>query len=380
MVAGGGRRTRVEIDGDRWIVNGRPTHAGRSYRDWPIEGLLLNSRMVQAVFDDENPVTRTLWAYPDTGEWDPERNAREFVEAMPAWRKSGLDGFTVNLQGGSPTGYYREAELRKHLSELGMKPADAEIWRDVASPRSQPWINTAFTADGDLKPAYVDRLRRVLDRADQLGFVVVLGLFYQGQDERLRDEKAVTRAVANACDWVLAGGYGNLVIEIDNECDVRAYEHEVLKPPRVRELIELARSRRVNGRRLLVSTSYAGGRVPDPDIVAASDFVLLHGNGVGDPRRIAAMVDEVRSGPGYRPRPILFNEDDHYEFEAPENNFTAALSRRAGWGFFDPGAGAGGHSAFGNYRDGYQNPPVDWGIGTDRKRSFFNLLADVASA
>ena len=61
-------RTHVSIGDGRWLVNGRPTHEGRNYRGRGIEGLLLNSRMVQAIFDDENPVTRPLWAYPDTGE------------------------------------------------------------------------------------------------------------------------------------------------------------------------------------------------------------------------------------------------------------------------------------------------------------------------
>ena len=34
--------------------------------------------------------------------------------------------------------------------------------------------------------------------------------------------------------------------------------------------------------------------------------------------------------PTYQPMPIVFNEDDHFDFDRPENNFTAALSRHAG--------------------------------------------------
>ena len=47
--------------------------------------------------------------------------------------------------------------------------------------------------------------------------------------------------------------------------------------------------------------------------------------------------------------PILFNEDDHFDFEKPRNNLTAAIGERASWGYFDPGLS--------NYRDGYQSPP-----------------------
>src|SRR4051794_15577118 len=99
-----GRRTAVSIQGDAFLINGRPTYEGRHYKGSRIEGLLMNSRVVQGVFDDSNPETRKRWRYPDTGKWDPERNTREFVAAMPVWRAHGLLAFTINLQGGSPEG------------------------------------------------------------------------------------------------------------------------------------------------------------------------------------------------------------------------------------------------------------------------------------
>ncbi len=118
------RRTRVTIAGEKWLVDGRPLLAGRMYAGRSVEGLLLNSRMVQAVFDDENPITQPLWKYPDTGRWDADRNTDEFVAALPAWREYGLAGITVNMQGGSPTGYYREESFRERLRETGIAAAD----------------------------------------------------------------------------------------------------------------------------------------------------------------------------------------------------------------------------------------------------------------
>src|SRR5262245_2247986 len=76
-------RTTVEIAVDLFLINGRPTYAGRSWRGMRIEGLLMNSRMVQGIFDDLNPATRDMWVYPDTKRWDPDRITREFVAAMP---------------------------------------------------------------------------------------------------------------------------------------------------------------------------------------------------------------------------------------------------------------------------------------------------------
>jgi len=100
------RKTLVSVQGDDFYINDRPTYAGRTYNGWRIEGLLFNSRMVQGIFDDLNLATRTLWAYPD-GPWDPERNTRAFVAAMPGGRAHGLLSFTLNLHGGCcpPRGY-----------------------------------------------------------------------------------------------------------------------------------------------------------------------------------------------------------------------------------------------------------------------------------
>jgi hypothetical protein len=213
------------------------------------------------------------------------------------------------------------------------------------------------------------RLQRILDRADELGMVVILGLFYFGQDERLAGEAAVVRAADNAVDWVFDRGYRNVLIEVDNECDVR-YDHAILRPGRVHELIRRVREHRRDGRRLLVSTSYGGGTIPGEDVVRAADFLLMHGNGVEDPGRIAAMVRRAREVPGYHPMPILFNEDDHFNFDRPRNNLRAALGEYASWGYFDPGR-------TGHDRDGYQSPPVHWGIDTERKRAFFDLVRQI---
>jgi hypothetical protein len=334
------RKTEVSIQGEEFFINGHPTYEGRKWQGIRVQGLLLNSRMVQGIFDDLNQETNKRWSYPDTGRWDPERNTREFLSAMPEWRRHGLHAFTINLQGGSPEGYSRE----------------------------QPWHNSAITEDGDLNTDYMARLERILDRADELGMAVILGVFYFGQDERLRDETAVKRALDKAVDWIYERGYRNVLLEINNECNVR-YDHAILKPERVHELIEQVKARRLNGRRLLVSTSYGGGTVPRENVVRSADFLLLHGNGVSEPEKIAEMVRRTRQVAGYRPMPILFNEDDHFDFDQPNNNMIAALREYCSWGYFDPGKN--------NYIDGYQSPPTNWGINTDRKRQFFAKVKEI---
>ncbi|HSW51087.1 MAG TPA: hypothetical protein VLH09_12975 [Bryobacteraceae bacterium] len=338
------QRTEVSIRADQFLINGKPTYAGRSYQGMKIEGLLMNMRAVQGIFDDLNPETRGKWAYPDTGKWDPERNTREFIAAMPEWRRNGLLAFTINLQGGSPEGY----------------------------SKGQPWENSAIDPDGGLRPAYMRRLARILDRADELGMVAIVGYFYFGQDQRVKDEPAVKRAVVNATNWLLDGGYRNVLVEINNETDIAAYDHAILKPPRVHELIELAKSTTKGGRRLLVGTSYGGGTPAESNVVKASDFLLLHGNGPDDPARIRKMIETSRAAAGYRPMPVLINEDDHFRFADADSHLMTALGKYVSWGYFDPGKS--------DYSDGYQCPPVNWGINTERKKQFFAKLKEVTGA
>lgn len=333
------RQTQVSIAGNEFRINGQPTYAGKHWNGHKIEGLLFNSRMVQATFDDLNHETRSQWNYPD-GPWDAERNTKEFIEALGTYRQAGLLAVTLNLQGGSPQGYSKQ----------------------------QPWHNSAICPDGSLRPEYLSRLERVLNRADELGMVIILGLFYFGQDERLADENAVKQAVANVVEWVVAKQYRHLLIEVNNECNIK-YDHEILRPHRVDELIQMVRSLSVG--RLLVGTSYGGGTVPGENVVRTSDFLLLHGNGVHQPARIAEMVRQTRSVKGYNNQPILFNEDDHFDFDQPHNNFCLAISEYASWGYFDYRMRDEG------FDEGYQSVPVNWKISSARKSGFFRLLAEI---
>jgi histidinol phosphatase-like PHP family hydrolase len=335
-------RTVATIRDDEFYINDQVTYPGRLWKGTKIEGLLMNSRMVQGIFDDLNPQTVDKWIYPDTKRWDPDRNTDEFVLNMKRWNDCGLLSFTINLQGGSPQGYSQD----------------------------QPWHNSAYTEDGSLRTEYMKRLERILEKADELGMVPIIGLFYFGQDERLKDETAVKNAVKNVIDWLFDKNYRNILIEINNECNIR-YDHEILRPERVHELIELVRGMSRNGLRFYAGTSYGGGSIPIPNVVRAADFILLHGNGVKNPDNIVAMVNQTRAVPGYTPKPILFNEDDHFDFDQEWNNFIAAVSAHASWGYFDYRMKGEGYEA------GYQSVPVDWGINSDRKKGFFDLLKEI---
>lgn len=347
--------TTVSIQGDRILINGRPTYEGRYWKDQKIEGLLFNSRMANAIADDENPSTRGVWAYRD-GPWDADRNTREFCEALPDYRAHGLLGVCLNLQGGSPHGY----------SQI------------------QPWTISAFEADGTLKAAWTERLRRVLEATDRLGMVVVLGLFYGPATRHLADEQAVRRAVDQSVDWLIEHRARNVLLEIGNEIDHTVYHHRIIEAPRCHALIEQAQQRS-EGRldtpagRLLVGASLLKPRTDAHNIIGASDFLLPHGNHVNglagreqsNPDGIRLQLLRLRNSPAYRGQPIFYNEDDHFDFEHEDNHLLAAVEGYAGWGYFDY------RRSREKLEDGFQSLPVDWRIGSARKKAFFGKLEEI---
>ena len=324
---GGGFNTTVAIVGTRFHVNGHPTYGGSA-----AEGRLLNSRMINVAFDDSNAATRSQWAYPDTGVWDAERNISQFVAAVPTYAAYGLTAITIGMQGGNPV---------------------------LSTSEPPPWHVSAFRADGTLRAAWLSRLDRAIRACDAYGIVVILNYFYFGQDQVLLDEAAVIQATDNATDWVLAQGYTNVLIEISNEAD-SVYEHPILGTDRVHELIQRVQQRS-NGR-LKVSSSLSGGGIPGDPLLAASDFVLLHGNGQ-TATSIRNMVDTVRSRSAYqaKPKPIVFNEDS-----ITLANFDAAVEKQAGWGYHD--------------KSGFQVVPIDWSLNTFSKQAFFERVAGYATS
>ena len=337
-------QTVVEIKGDQFYINGQPTYPGRYWNNYKIEGLLINSRMVQGIFDDLNPVTVNSFAYPDTKKWDAERNNREFVAEMAHWHGYGLNAFTLNMQGGSPVGY-----------------------------GASKCLNPGFNKDGSLMEPYMNRLDRILNEANILHMVVILGIFYFGQDQYLADEKAVVNATRNLINWLFDKGYRNVIIEIANETiNNGSYNHKILMPERIHELIELVKSMEHDGYRFLAGASFAGITVPTSNVVKSSDFILIHGNGASKPDQIQTLIDNTKKVGGYRKMPVIINEDDHFDFEKESCNFTTAVKNYVSWGYFDfrfPGET--------DFHEGFQSVPVDWGINSGRKKAFFNKVKEI---
>ena len=181
LVASASAGTTVSLKDGRWHLNGNVTALGS-----PAEGLLMNVRMVNAVFEDRN---RT--------DFDAAANTREFLKQIPTYVSQGVSAFTIGLQGGMP-GY-------------------------------EGALNSAFNPDGSLRADYMERVRSVITACDQAGAVVILSCLYQRQDQVLENEDAVRAAVVNVAKWVRGNRFTNVVVEITNEYGHGGFQHNLLR-------------------------------------------------------------------------------------------------------------------------------------------------------
>src|SRR5688500_396323 len=69
-----GNSTTVTIKEIQWLIDGKPV-----LKDSPAEGLLVNVRMVNAVFEDSGPLAKTH--LPD--DFSPDENTTRFIAQMP---------------------------------------------------------------------------------------------------------------------------------------------------------------------------------------------------------------------------------------------------------------------------------------------------------
>jgi hypothetical protein len=346
--------TSISIDAAKFLINGRPTYECLSYKGRTIEGLLFNSRMVQAIFDDENPQTRKHWAYPDTGKWDADRNTDEFCRHLADYRACGLLAVTVGLQGGGSI-----------------------YSKDIYDN----YINSAFAPDGSFKPAYFDRLLRVIKAADELGMIVIANYFYIKQVPRIQDDKTILDIAARTSEWLLNTGYNNIIVDVVNEAATR-FKSPLCRPEGIHRLIDCVKAARVNGRRLLVGASTGGGdELPIGKWLASEDFSMPHGNGC-TPDHLRSKLRLLRSFDEYkaRPRPILINEDGTII-----DNLEASVEEYASWGLYSQGYGSGYSDLSCDWKQrpretkfddlsGFQTVPVNWAINTPEKRAFFDRL------
>ena len=180
-------QTSISFRGTRLLINGRLTYEGCE----KVEGLLFNVRTVNASFDDtlgevswwDDNGSRPKNGYAGYGPWrSPESasaNSQRFTQALPEYRAWGILAVNLNFQGGHPL-------LGKTWIAEGKGSAGAR-----RNGHRDFYHNSGFRADGSIDENYAGRIGSVIEACDRLGMVVILQIFYFGQDTVFPNEDAI---------------------------------------------------------------------------------------------------------------------------------------------------------------------------------------------
>ena len=204
--------------------------------------------------------------------------------------------------------------------------------------------------------------------------VPIVQFFYWGQAARFnKNNKVINDSINNIVDFLLSKEYSNLLIDVANECTSGHYDGTILKCndnmtttiTNIKGYIKTKTGKDNSDLGIYLGSSI--NSPPQDNLIAASDFVLMHGNGKST-SQMQDMINTVRNSTSYKkqPKPIVYNEDPNFDFSNSVNNMEVAVTNHASWGYYDQGKN--------DYSDGYQSPPTDWEINTDNKKGFFGQV------
>lgn len=309
-------KTNLTVKDTLFSINGNLTYSEIPNCPKEYHGLLMNSRMIQGVFDDKANSSR----FNRFGKiFNAENNTNELISALQQWYDSGLRAITVGFQGGGPC-----------------------FTIDNYTIENNPYSSDGKTIDS----AYLARMKKILTVADDIGMIVIVSLFYGSQSRFFSDDLAIMHAVKTASNWLRDEKFTNVIIEIANEHDVPCFKRNpvVYNECEVVSLMEIAR-RESGG--MPVGCSGMGGTF-HKEIICASDVVLIHGNSLTR-QYFYNLIQKVKS---VKPNtPIVCNEDSQ-----AISNMTVAMREGVSWGYYN------------NMTK--QEPPVYWDI-TKGEDEFF---------
>jgi hypothetical protein len=314
--------TTISITGEQFLINGKLTFSDIETANQDAHGLLMNARFIQGIFDDKAAPER--FARWGQSSWDAVGHTRQLADALPEWYRYGLRAFTVGFQGGGP----------------------------CFTMNNNSIDNNPFGEDGTrLDPAYAERMDSLIKAADTIGMSVIVSYFYGSQARRLKDGKAIRNAVTTASEFLKAGGYSNVLIEVANEMNIGSFsDHPIIQQPEgMASLIDLTREKSGG---MAVGCS-GGGGYRNREIAEASDFILIHGNGCSR-QRYYNMIQEVKSWDFNRP--IVCNEDSQ-----AIDQLDVAFKTHTSWGYYN------------NMTK--QEPPADWSITKGEDTFFAHRMA-----
>lgn len=283
-------KTVVSVKGDKWFFNDKIVNA-----DSPAEGLLMNVRMVNSVFEERGDKMPSEFKG-----FDAEENTNEFISEIPEYVASGANCFTICLQGGAP-GY-------------------------------EGSVNTAFDPDGSLRKEYMDRVARVIRAADENNAAIILICFYQRQHSHfsaLTGKDAIKTALVNTVKWIKKNKFSNVIFEVSNEYRHGGFRNWIdgnwiASTKGQVELMQLAKSVHPG---LLTGTSGMGDASLVDSLAMTADYLTIHLNSTSLEDYAQKINNMKRWG-----KPVICNEDDKLA-AAGASACLHSVINGCGWGF-----------------------------------------------
>ncbi len=314
-------KTHLTIEGEKFLINEKVTYSEINGTRPGAQGLLMNARFIQGIFDDAmEPERFARWGH---SEWDAMANTERLIAALPEWYGYGLRAFTTGFQGGGPC-----FTIQNHTIQ------------------NNPFGEDGLTLDAD----YAERMDKLIRGADAVGMIVIVSFFYGSQTRWLKDGKAIRNAVTTASRFLK--GRPNVIIEVANEMNIGSFaNHPIIREPEgMAMLLDLARKESGG----LPCGCSGGGGYYNREVAEASDVILIHGNGCTR-QRYHNMIQEVQSW--NLNRPIVCNEDSQ-----AIGQLQVAYKTQTSWGYYN------------NMTK--QEPPADWGITSGEDTFFAHRMAE----
>ncbi len=147
--------------------------------------------------------------------WD-DATVQACINELPTYLSYGVNTIYVNLQGCWPG-----------------------FDRNIDPNTGKYYDNSTYNPDGSLRPAYLNRLRRLLEATRDLGMVVNICYFYQRQCRLARPSEyldhdhfvnsaAIFRALRNITEWLRP--YRHVFIDVANEFGHADYDYDDVFP------------------------------------------------------------------------------------------------------------------------------------------------------
>lgn len=289
------------------------TYDGSRYRR-RVRGSLALIRVTQAIFDDEWLRERPF---------DPSENTDRLISQLATYRRHGIGGIVVSMQGGDP-GYSgtENGVNRGPSADLGEKSGA---------------LVSAYNPDGSLKPKWLDRLDKLIQAAKSQGLVVCLVLFQQDQDEALASPESIVAAAGNVARHLIERNARNVIVDVADAWDEPEgrWDHRRFIPRYIEFLIRTVREQFQHAAfSLPIGASSGSGMLYPMSLARLCDIVLLQGDG----RTAADKLARSRQFKQYG-RPVLMVSDSNgsratqEELERERSIAEAYLQSASGWSY-----------------------------------------------